>query len=211
MKKIIVILSAALLLLAGTNAFAQMSSGLGYVNSTTVLKLNKNGDGSTSNVNGLYAGFGYTIPLVEGLNVTPGVYYELLYEQDADELWGMTASGTRIEHYINVPVTFSYGLSPMSGVRVFVFAGPTASYGLASTTRGGMSIGNISLGGKTDNYEDGDYGRFDLMIGGGAGVQLGGFRLTAGYDLGLLNRYTGTVDGISRQTRRFYIGIGRLF
>ena len=63
MKKIVTILSAALLLLAGTNAFAQMSVGAGYVNSTNSLKFSKNGDASTTAINGFYAGVGYTIPI----------------------------------------------------------------------------------------------------------------------------------------------------
>ena len=211
MKKFVILISAALLLLAGSNAFAQISVGAGYVNSTTVLKLNKDGDGSSTPVNGFYAGAGYTIPLAAGLNFTPGLYYQLLTEQDAEELWGFTATGTRVEHYLNVPLTFSYGASPVAGIRVFVFAGPTATVGLASTTTGNVGVGDLKLGGTTDNYDGTDYGRFDLMIGGGAGLEISRFRLTVGYDYGLLNRYTGDVDGISRQTRRFHVGLGFLF
>ena len=42
MKKFTVILSAALLLLAGTQANAQMSIGAGYVNSVESYKISKN-------------------------------------------------------------------------------------------------------------------------------------------------------------------------
>ncbi len=210
MKKIIVILSAALMLLAGTNAFAQMSVGAGYVNSTDAVKFSKNDDASTNVINGFYAGVGYTLPVSAGLNFTPGVYYELLTKKDVASLGGLTASGTLTEHYLNVPLHFSYGASPAAGVRIFVFAGPTAKLGLASTTDSNAAIGGISLGGETNNFGS-DYGRFDIMLGGGAGLEFSSFRLTVGYDYGLLNRYTGSSDSITRHTSRLHVGLGFLF
>ena len=211
MKKIIVILSAALLLLAGSNAFAQMSVGAGYVNSTSTLKLNKDGEGTTSPVNGFYAGVSYTIPVSSLINFTPGVYYELLAEQDANELLGFDIAGKRVEHYLNVPLTFSIGAELAPAMRLFAFAGPTAVVGIASTTDGSASIGGISLGGTTNNYDNSDYGRFNVMIGGGAGIAFSGFRLTVGYDYGLLNRYTGSSESITRTDSRFYVGLGFAF
>ena len=91
MKKIVTILSAALLLLAGTNAFAQMSVGAGYVNSTDALRFGKNDDASTTAVNGFYAGVGYTIPITSLINFTPGVYYEFLANKDVASVGGLTA------------------------------------------------------------------------------------------------------------------------
>ena len=211
MKKIVILLSAALLLLAGTNAFAQMSVGAGYVNSTSTLKLNKDGEGSTTPVNGFYAGVGYTIPVSSLISFTPGVYYELLAEQDANELLGFDIAGKRVEHYLNVPFTFSIGAELAPAMRLFAFAGPTAVVGLASTTDGSASIAGISLGGTTNNYDNTDYGRFNVMLGGGAGIAFSGFRLTVGYDYGLLNRYTGSTEGISRKDSRFYVGLGFAF
>ncbi len=211
MKKIVTILSAALLLLAGTNAFAQMSVGAGYVNSTNSLKFSKNGDASTTAINGFYAGVGYTIPISSLINFTPGVYYEFLANKNVsgDEI---TVSGALTEHYLNVPLTFSVGGSVAPGIRLFAFAGPTATFGLASTTDSNLNLGGvISVGGKTNNYDNSDYGRFDVMVGGGAGIEFSKVRLTVGYDYGLLNRYTGNSDGISRHTSRLHVGLGFAF
>ena len=210
MKKIVTILSAALLLLAGTNAFAQMSVGAGYVNSTNSLKFGKNSDASTTAINGFYAGVGYTLPVSSLINFTPGVYYEFLANKDVASVGGLTASGTLTEHYLNIPLTFSVGGSVAPGIRLFAFAGPTAKFGLASTTDSNASLAGISLGGKTDNYNNSDYGRFDIMLGGGAGIEFSNVRLTVGYDYGLLNRYTGSGD-IFRHTSRLHVGLGFAF
>ena len=211
MKKFVILISAALLLLAGSNAFAQISVGAGYVNSTESIKFGKNDDASTNATNGFYAGIGYTLPLTAGLNFTPGVYYEFLTKKDVASVGGLTASGTLMEHYLNVPLHFSYGASPAAGIRIFVFAGPTASLGLASTTDSNASVGSISVGGKTDNYDGTEYGRFNVLLGGGAGLEFSRIRLTVGYDYGLLNRYTGDADNYSRHNSRFHVGLGFLF
>jgi hypothetical protein len=211
MKKIVTILSAALLLLAGTNAFAQMSVGAGYVNSTNSLKFSKNGDASTTAINGFYAGVGYTIPISSLINFTPGVYYEFLANKNVEGEGAFTLSGALTEHYLNVPLTFSLGGSVAPGIRLFAFAGPTATFGLASTTDTSASVAGISLGGKTNNYDNSDYGRFDVMLGGGAGIQFSNVRLTVGYDYGMLNRYTGDSDSISRHTSRLHVGLGFAF
>ena len=211
MKKIVTILSAALLLLAGTNAFAQMSVGTGYVNSTNSLKFGKNSDASTTAINGFYAGVGYTIPISSLINFTPGVYYEFLANKNVEGEGAFTLSGALTEHYLNVPLTFSLGGSVAPGIRLFAFAGPTATFGLASTTDTSASVAGISLGGKTNNYDNSDYGRFDVMLGGGAGIQFSNVRLTVGYDYGMLNRYTGDSDSISRHTSRLHVGLGFAF
>ena len=211
MKKFVTILSAALLLLAGTNAFAQMSVGAGYVNSTDSFKFGKNSDASTTAINGFYAGVGYTIPISSLINFTPGVYYEFLGNKNVDGEGGLVLSGALTEHYINVPMTFSVGGSVAPGIRLFAFAGPTCTFGLASTTDTSASLGGISLGGKTNNYDNSDYGRFDVMLGGGAGIEFSNVRLTVGYDYGMLNRYTGESDNIFRHTSRLHVGLGFAF
>ena len=208
MKKICILLSAALLLLAGTTAYAQKSVSAGYVNSTNIVKLSQDGEGYTSPVNGFFAGFGYTVPLSSLVSFTPGIYYELLAEQDSNDIFGFGLAGKTVEHYINVPLTLSVGTELAQGIRLFAFAGPTASIGLASTTDASASIGGISLGGTTNNYDDSDYGRFNIFVGGGAGLQYGQLRLLAGYDYGLLNRYVGGNDYPRRMESRFYVGLG---
>jgi len=213
MKKFTVILSAALLLLAGTQANAQMSIGAGYVNSAESIKLSKNADPSTNALNGFYAGFGYTLPVVGGLNFTPGVYYEFLTKGDASNIGGVAdVSGKITEHYINVPLTLSFGAELADGFRLFAYAGPTAAIGLASTTQYNGSFLGLSAGSTVDNYNNDGYGRFDILLGAGLGFELADMiRLNVGYDWGLLNRYTGGAEGVSRRNTRHTAGVAFLF
>jgi hypothetical protein len=82
------------------------------------------------------------------------------------------------------------------------------SVGLASTLK--TTAGDTTV--KTNNYEDSDYGRFDLKIGLGAGVTIAErVNVKVGYNFGLLNRYTGEqVDGYKYKSHTgvFYVGAG---
>lgn len=213
MKKIVTLLSAALMLLAGTSAFAQMSIGAGYVNSVDYSKLGKDQSAKSTGGSGFYAGVSYTAPLAAGFSFTPGVYYEFLTANEAvsfDRL--IVFSGRETEHYINIPLTFSYGMDLSRDFRFFVYAGPTASVGLASTVKGSTDVGGFKLeGDSVSNYDDEDYGRFDIMLGGGIGLEFrDDLRLTVGYDFGMLNRYTGSAD-YSQHRNRLTAGIAYIF
>jgi len=218
MKKIVTLLSAALMLLAGTSAFAQMSVGIGYVNSTDIVKIVKLGNDSKDSKttgtagNGFYAGISYTAPLAAGLSFTPGVYYEFLTANEVASASVLNISGRETEHYINIPLTFSYGTDLSSDFRLFVYAGPTASVGLASTTKVSADVVGIKVeGGTVNNYDNESYGRFDIMLGGGIGCEFrDNFRFTVGYDFGMLNRYTGSADN-SQHRNRLTAGIAFLF
>ena len=138
MKKILSTLLAASLMLLGTQAFAQMSVNAGYLNSTQSF-----GDSNTKSINsnGAYAGVSFNIPLSGGFAVAPGVYYSMITNKT--EASGripfldipISGASTFMEHAINVPVYFNYGMDLARDTNVFIYAGPTAQYGLASTTK----------------------------------------------------------------------------
>lgn len=186
MKRIFVV--AATLMLACATSFAQMNFNLAYVNSVETTKINSNK--YTSPLNGFTAGLGYSLELADDFYFTPGVNYLFLSGTGADSIGGLLSlKGDVQEHYINIPMTLSYDYEISRGTKVFVFAGPTASIGLASTTTLTATVLGYSSGSKVDNYEDGDYKRFDIMLGGGAGVKIADkYCVKAGYDWGLLNR-----------------------
>ena len=170
MKKIITLVSAALVLLASVPAFAQGSFGAGYLSSTVVTKT-----GSTSSesspMNGFYAGIGYTVPIAGALNLTPGLYYGFATKD--------VALGKRQDHYINVPLHFSIGFGTTRDLRLFVYGGPNISYTLASKTIANQT--SIDLLG--DNAK-----RLDVLLGGGIGIEfIETFRVNIGYDFGMLN------------------------
>ena len=182
MKKVFAI--AAALMLIGSTAFAQ-NFGAGYVQSTQ--KYNN----TSTTANGFYAGFGYSAEILPGLSLNPGIYYEFLTSTSAGSLWVVSGESKTQEHYVNIPLQLSYGINFAPTFKFFVYAGPTANVGIASTTKSTVSIGTASTTtDPTDNYKSGDYSRFDIMLGGGAGIELmKKFRLTVGYDMGMLDRH----------------------
>lgn len=215
MKKIVILLSAALMLLAGTSAFAQMSVGAGYVNSVDLTKLGKDQSSKHTGGSGFYAGITYTLPLASAINFNPGVYYEFLSAEvkAGDSLFSI--SGRETEHYLNVPLTFSIGADLSRDIRFFAYAGPTLNLGIASSTRLSASSPVAGLkvdGGVVNNYDGNDYGRFDIMLGGGVGLEFrNSFRVSVGYDFGMLNRYTGNTTGYAQHRNRLTAGLAYLF
>ena len=211
MKK--AMLMAAALLVAVTS-FAQVQIGAGYVNSTDRTKLSNDAEVSTAAANGVYAGIGVTLPLAGDLAVTPGVYYPFLTSHNGRSVANgiLSASGDLQEHYVNVPVYFNYGSELAPNFRLFFFGGPTFSAGIISKTVLSASILGFSANTAIDNYRDvSGYGRFDVMLGGGMGVDLGKrLRLTVGYDFGMMNRYT-EGNGIIRHRNQLHGGLAFLF
>lgn len=213
-KNLSILIAVSAMLLAGAPAFAQMHVGAGYLNSTDYYKLSENSDATTTAYNGFYAGFGYTVPVAGGLSFTPGVYYSLRTTNNASNIGDLAGfKGNTTEHNVNVPLTLSYGFSPNASIRFFVYGGPTASLGVASTTKLTASILGYKAEDTVNNYDnDNNYGRFNIFLGAGAGAEIGGcIRITCGYDWGMLNRYTGNATGISQRTNQLTAGISYLF
>lgn len=203
MKKFLSTLLAASLMLLGTQAFAQMSFNAGYLNST---------EGSV-NSHGAFAGVSFNIPISGGLGIAPGVYYSMITNKNAASVSfiGIDLSGSKtfMEHALNVPVYVNYGFDISRDSKFFVFGGPTAQYGLASTYKREGSAG--SLGGKDtiNNYENENYNRFNVYVGGGVGFQAGSFQVTAGYDYGVTD--LDKRDNIEAHRSNIKVGVGFLF
>ena len=224
MKKIFAIAFAAIISVA---AYAQVSVGAGYVQSTASLQSKPGADVNYTASNGAYAGLTYEFPLMQGLSLSAGAYYEYLYSADASSTAiGSVATGTLStnlkEQYVNVPVSVNFGYNLTPALRLFAFGGPTLSVGLSSISHydiTGSIIGiNLNTSGDSDNYADVDedtpssYGRYDLMVGAGAGADImGKFRITVGYDWGMLNRNVNTESTEVRKRNQLRAGIAVLF
>ena len=186
MKKIFSIVLAASLMLIGTQAFAQMSVNAGYLNST--LKTGNNAD----NANGAYAGVSFNIPVAGGLAVAPGVYYSMLTSKETAALGSIASgSGTFMEHALNVPVYLNYGIDLARDTRFFVFGGPTVQYGLASTVKYEGNVLGVSGSSTVNNYDNQNFNRLNVYLGGGVGFTVAGIQIHVGYDYGMLNQYKG--------------------
>jgi len=206
MKK--VILTLALVAVAATSAFAQdLSIGAGYLNSTTTSSYSSSS--SSFGMNGFYGGVGAQKDLNDFLGFNTGVYYSYLTgTTSASALGGFLSGSNKVtEHYINVPVQLNLGFELAKGVKLFAFAGPVLNVGLISKSVATGSVAGASSSTSTDNYADGsDYGRFDVLLGGGGGIQIANIKVFGGYNYGMLDR-----DASDVTTHRSEIVVGVAF
>lgn len=204
MKKILATLLAASLMLLGTNAFAQMSVNAGYLNSTLATS------NSSDNANGAYAGISFNVPISGGLAIAPGVYYSLLTSKETASLGTIASgSGTFMEHAINVPVYLNYGVDLARDAKVFVFGGPTLQYGLASNVTYEGNVLGVSGKTTSNNYDNQNFNRMNVYLGGGVGFGVGDLLITVGYDYGMMNQYKGdNATQCHRSNLKLGVGFG---
>lgn len=203
MKKIVASIFAASLLLLGTQAYAQWIPGAGYLH---VIENTKNtSDGKTVgdpfHTNGFYVGVSYNFKLGQYFGIAPGFYLDVLMHGQNNasgiSIYGIPVSATSNYHYtevaLNVPVNFSFKYEFSDNGAFFVFAGPTFQYGVMarSTFSSNVSIPYIHVNdkGAYNHYDakDGDTNPFNILLGGGVGVQMGDIQFLVGYDHTLLN------------------------
>lgn len=203
MKKVFVTLLAAGLMLLGTDAFAQLSVNAGYLNSTKTIK-----GYDSENIHGAYVGVSLNLMLSDSFGISPGLYYSLLAGKqnlvDLDTI--LRIDGSMKEHALNLPVYMNYGFYLGHDSRFFIYAGPTLQYGLSSKVKGEINsiVGHSSS--TYDNYKD-DMNRFNLFLGGGVGFDAGSFKVTVGYDYGMLNLSKDKNDPATHRSN-LKIGIG---
>jgi len=206
MKKVLSTLLAASLMLLGTQAFAQVSVNAGYLNSTLATK-----NADPANANGAYAGLSFNLPIAGGLAIAPGVYYSLIASKNTANLGSIaTGSGTFMEHAINVPVYLNYNIGLNRDTKFFVYAGPTLQYGLASTIKYDANVLGISGSTTVNNYDNDDYNRMNVYLGGGIGLQAGSIIVNVGYDYGMMNQYKGD-NATPCHRSNLKIGVGFAF
>lgn len=232
MKKIFAIVLSAAALLLGTQAYAQLSVGAGWLNSTESVKSGNN-DPSNTNLNGFYVGGQYNLPIVAGLGVAPGLYVSGIFAKvnNSDSAYGISGStnASSREFDLNVPVNVNYSFEIGRDFKVFVYAGPVFQLGIVSKAsyEASLSAGGLGLStGKytTDNYSgktfnakneevgqhDGGYQNpFNIYVGGGAGIQSGAFQVIIGYDHSLLNFSKNSNETASRS--QIKLGVGYAF
>ena len=212
MKKIIAIVLAAALF-AGTNAFAQLYPGAGYINSTLSGQFNGNAQDPV-NSNGFYAGASFNVALPGGLAVAPGLYASLITNtsEGGVSLFGVSqnSKSTFTEIALNVPVMANYTYALNRDAKVFAYAGPTFQLGLSSKTvteNSGVVTGTST----SDHYADGDFNKFNVYVGGGVGAEFAKILVTVGYDYGLMNLYAGSTDNTYYHRANLHIGVGYAF
>lgn len=169
MKKVLSIVAVAAMMLFAGKANAQITLHAGWQNAT--VKLSGGGDDWSHDYSGFYGGATYDIDLgMASIYVTPGA--EISYCSYSEE----GESADQIDLRLRLWGRWNKNLS--EEIVFGVFAGPSF---------------NIGIGGK---MYDVDYiTKFDLGLTFGAQVVYNKIGFEAGYNLGLLNRYSGDGDG----------------
>lgn len=213
MKKFII--SIAALAMAAISTFAQVNIGAGYSGTS----MNPS-EGDNTWYNGFNVSVGYNLPLGLGFQFCPSIEYNYLTNSanvSAGIAGASATSKNRFnEHYLNIPLIFNYGYEISPDARIFVFAGPTGSFGLYAdyTTKLEASLGGNS--GSSDKQtvniwgEDSTYKRCDVKIGVGVGIDIcKHWRVQAGYDYGLVNR--SKVDNLKLHHHSIKAGLTYMF
>ena len=206
MKKVYLIIAAAVMFFA-VEAKAQICIGVGYNMLNNVQKALDEDDDDT--LNGFYVEATYDINFLERnwgeLCLQPGLRFSYAGDHESEEALGVKAKASKNETYLDVPVLVKYSYD-LDAVKLSAFAGPVLSCGLSSVAK--VSVDDNTT--KASNYGDESvYGRFDVKIGLGIGAAfMEKFNAKIGYNVGLLNRYTGTIDDLSLRTGVFYVGVG---
>ena len=204
------LLLAGLLLFSATAAFAQLDVSAGYLKNSETMTLESTHLG-TDGTQGFYAGLGGTIHLSPFVSLMPGVYYAYEHSNSAATIAFFTLDGNRQDHSLYVPLRLAAGFPVTPQFRLFLFGGPKAFIGISSISQVNASVMGLSYGEKVDNYEDYPERRFDLMLGGGIGMDImEKFRVKVGYDWGLFDRVASDQEDWGLRVKQFHIGISLL-
>lgn len=206
MKNLYLIIAAAVMFFA-VEANAQIGVGVGYNMLNNVQKaLDEDESGA---LNGFYVEATYDINFLERsrgeLGLQPGLRFSYAGNHESEEALGVKAKASENETYLDIPVLVKYSYD-LDAVKLSAFAGPVLSCGLSSVAK--VSVDDNTT--KASNYGDESvYGRFDVKLGLGIGAAfMDKFNAKLGYNVGLLNRYTGNLDDLTFRTGVFYVGVG---
>lgn len=212
MKKILTTLLAASMMLAGTSVFAQnLAVEAGFGLSST--RFNYTLGSTTADLYGGTLGLSYEIPVVEGtIGFAPGVQVGYFTGGDVNLPFNLGKASFN-ESYLAVPLDLNLHLPISEDMKFLIVAGPTLDLGLTSRaklkdTSAEYDIYDGALGDMTK------YNRFDVLIGGGLGLDvMDAVRFTVRYDYGLINRNGGNLtSGFLKVNRsQLKLGVGFLF
>ena len=172
-KTLLLIFAAAALMLAGANASAQVSVGFGPA---TRLYFQKGSD--VNYTYGVQVNFEDSKRLTDVFGYSAGVDFGTYGKKDFySETTGLS------EMYVDLPVRAKCYIPFSGNAEMFFFGGVVPSMCVSSNIK--------SEGAKVSRFREGsDYFRYDVLAGGGVGIELNEqYRFTLGYDHGLLDRY----------------------
>lgn len=176
-KSVFFLVLAALLFAAGQKASAQISLGVGAGSRFYSIQEGENPP---------VPGSAFTLSLEFEANFRLSRLFGVSVGADLAGVAGYHFRNDKSKNlgeiYLDAPVRAKLYIPLGSKVDLYVFGGPVASLNLVSI--------DAHASGSTNNYQTHPgLKRFDLMLGGGLGLEIiRHIRVTAGYDHGLLNR-----------------------
>ena len=208
MKKVFATVLGAALMLIGTQAFAQIGFGVGYINASDKTVATVSGTTKTDKAdrNGFYVGFDYNLKIIAGLGVQTGLYADMLFSSSKDEYYIATGNARFTEIDLNIPLNLTYTFPLNRDFSLFIFGGPTFQYGVYKNYKYTTSATWTDKTATTtvDYYKDSGHKPFNIYLGGGAGFQAGNVQVRVGYDHSMMNM----VDSDSYKLGRGQIKIG---
>lgn len=215
MKKLFVAAAVALTMLAVPRSFAQISVGGGYANYVMTQVMASDGSRASEAYNGFHITGDWMMPLFGQVSFYPGISFTIVMHKSQGNIFvpagdapGMYEGKMEMKHsFINIPLRVAYSLDLAPSVRVTAFAGPAISWafdGEYTETTDKVQIWDNVLGKDVDySWHSWPYKsqeakggapagpllkNFDVKIGVGVAIDLfRHLRVTASYDLGLLN------------------------
>lgn len=176
MRKTLMMLFAALAIsAAGVRVSAQPSIGLG---STTRLFFQDKQD--VMPLYGVQINFEDSRMVSDWFGYSAGIDFGTYRKKNLVYTLAGTLVNGLTEMYVDIPVRAKFYIPFSDDFQLFAFAGPVPS----------VCLGSHTVQDKVNNFGDkSSYSRFDVMAGGGIGVDaFEHLRISLGYDHGLLDR-----------------------
>ena len=205
MKKVTLIIAAALVMLFANNAQAQLGVNIGYAPQTTTVT--SGSSSSSSDMNGFFAGVNYNHILSGNIGVSFGGQVRYNTKTSSTSILSATTTTKETQLLVDVPVLFNFAIPMGSDARIALFAGPVFSYALKGNTNISENVLNTS----TDHNwygENSNNSQFDLMGAAGAALEFKTFRLFGGYRMGFLD--LDKRDKVKSTTSGIFVGLGYL-
>lgn len=140
-------------------------------------------------INGFQVGPIAESAIIKNFDLQYGVMYQYLINESPGVFSG---TNTYTGHFLDVPLKLKADFPMNSEIKLFAFAGPNLSFGLAEKTVNVTTIGSSEITTTNNRYEvdvddDGiyDISRFNLQMGVGGGVQYDNIQIKVGYDWGI--------------------------
>ncbi|MBQ6069714.1 MAG: outer membrane beta-barrel protein [Bacteroidales bacterium] len=203
MKKVSLIIAAAMVMLFAGNTQAQLGINFGYAPQTTTTTIGNNN--SSSDLTGFFAGVNYNKPLASGIGLSVGADFRYNTKSESTTILSATTTTKQTQMIVDIPVLVNFGIALGSEAQLSLFVGPTVSYALSGNTNVSENVLNTSTdinwyGEKSNNSQ------LDLLGTFGAALTYQQFRLFGGYRIGLLD--LDKRDNVKSTTSGIFVGLG---